>query len=386
VSDYQPDGTGNAWPRREQSPAAPVTPEGPLTQSSAPQAWHRAALPDPPAWQQMTAPGQQAWQPAAPSSRSLAAATDSQAWPRGASAGAATAFSEQVLPAPPLLVMPEQRAAPSVDQTAAPSVDQTAAPSGGQTAAPSVERTAVVAEEEEDGSHEARTGPSPWMRRLHVGGHVIKRSVLAGIRLPSPEAGLVLGRDRHDAAVSMRLFAPEPVRVALVGGVWAAQLLVFRAFALGARVAVVTADPAAWAGFGERATGQYDRLALVSDDRVLPEAGSPHRPVLSVYDLGEGRPTTMPSLGPWRSQLTILRRLDRSAAPTLQDAQFTLLQRLGDEEATLATSALRLRRHTGQFLQFMADDMVALVADGADRYFSVDPTPLERQQVGDPRR
>jgi hypothetical protein len=234
---------------------------------------------------------------------------------------------------------------------------------------------------------EARTGPSGKMSRLHVGWHSISRATLKKVAVaPSAGAGLILGRDRQHTAVPLRLFSPEPVRVTLVGGVWAAQLLIFRAFSLGARVTVVTTEPQAWAGFGERATGQYNRLTVLSGDQGPAVTGTAQIPMLSVYDLGMTGPVTAPPLGPWRTQLTVLRQLDRPGVPALQDAQLTLLQRLGGDEAALASSALRLRSHSSQFLQFMADDMMALIDEGTDRYLFLAQTGVEQQQVGMPRR
>jgi hypothetical protein len=234
---------------------------------------------------------------------------------------------------------------------------------------------------------EARTGPSGKMSRLHVGWHCISRAALKNVAVaPSGGTGLVLGRDRRHNAVTLRLFTPEPVRVALVGGIWAAQLLIFRSFSLGARVIVVTTEPQSWAGFGERATGQYNRLTVLSDVQRQTLAGTAQAPVLTVYDLGMTGPATTPPLGPWNAQLTILRQLDRPGVPALQDAQLTLVQRLGDNEAALAASALRLRPHRSQYLQSMPDDMMALIEEGTDRYLLLAQTSLEQSQVGGPRR
>ncbi|AEV82499.1 hypothetical protein ACWT_1481 [Actinoplanes sp. SE50] len=238
-----------------------------------------------------------------------------------------------------------------------------------------------------DEDDDARTGPSGKTSPLHIGWHAISRKTLRRVTVaPSAGAGLVLGRDRQHAPVPLHLFAPEPVRIALVGGVWAAQLLIFRAFALGARVVVVTTEPRAWAGFGERATGQYNRLTVHSSDQGVALAGSAQMPTLAVYDLGMSGPATTPPLGPWRTQLTILRQLDRPGLAALQDAQLTLLQRLGGDEAAMAASALKLRPHSSQFLQFMADDMLALIGAGTDRYLFLSQTPTEQQFVGLPRR
>ncbi|WIM98004.1 hypothetical protein ACTOB_001573 [Actinoplanes oblitus] len=237
------------------------------------------------------------------------------------------------------------------------------------------------------GDDEARTGPSGKTSPLHIGWHAISRKTLRRVTVaPSAGAGLVLGRDRQQVPVPLRLFAPEPVRIALVGGVWAAQLLIFRAFALGARVVVVTTEPRAWAGFGERATGQYNRLTVHSSDQGVQLNGTAQTPTLAVYDLGMTGPATTPPLGPWRTQLTILRQLDRPGLAALQDAQLALLQRLGGDESALAASALKLRPHSSQFLQFMADDMLALIGDGTDRYLFLAQTQTEQQFVGLPRR
>jgi hypothetical protein len=242
-------------------------------------------------------------------------------------------------------------------------------------------------DEHSDGDDEARTGPSGKTSPLHIGWHAISRKTLRRVTVaPSAGAGLVLGRDRQHAPVPLHLFAPEPVRIALVGGVWAAQLLIFRAFALGARVVVVTTEPRAWAGFGERATGQYNRLTVHSSDQGAALTGSAQMPTLVVYDLGMTGPATTPPLGPWSTQLSILRQLDRPGLAALQESQLALLQRLGGDEAALAASALKLRPHSSQFLQFMADDMLALIGDGTDRYLFLGQTQTEQQFVGLPRR
>jgi hypothetical protein len=288
---------------------------------------------------------------------------------------------------------PESTADPAARRLAAPAV--TSAPLAAPAAialadaltADRPENDGPPTEPSTEADAEARTGPSGRTARLHVGWHSMSRAALRSVTVtPSASAGLVLGRDRQHAAVPLRLFAPEPVRAALIGGVWAAQLLIFRAFALGARVTVVTTEPRAWTGFGERATGQYNRLTVLDSDRGLPTTGTAQAPTLAVYDLGLTGPPTPPPLGPWRTQLTLLRQLDRPGIPALQDARYTLLQRLGGDEADLASSALRLRRHSGQFLQFMADDMLALIENGTERYLFLAQTGVEQQHVGLPRR
>ena len=332
--------------------------------------------------------------PAAPPPVAARASVPVRAWPAETQPAEAKPPETQPPETQPAETRPAETrpaADPAARRLAAPAV--TAAP----LAAPTALTVSAPDRPENDGpppseinaraGAETRTGPSGRMSRLHVGWHSISRSTLTRISVaPSAGAGLILGRDRQHTAVPLRLFTPEPVRVALVGGVWAAQLLIFRAFSLGARVTVVTTEPRAWAGFGERATGQYNRLRVLSGDQGAAMPGTAQMPTLTVYDLGMTGPAGTVALGPWRTQFTILRHLDRPGVPALQDAQLTLLQRLGGDEAALVSSALRLRPHSGQFLQFMADDMIALIDEGTDRYIFLAQTDAEQQHVGMPRR
>lgn len=224
------------------------------------------------------------------------------------------------------------------------------------------------------------------LARLRIGSHTVSRSALAKLRLSTPGTGLILGADRQQRPVSVRFFRPEPTRVALVGGAWAGMLVAFRALALGARVAVITADPRTWHGFGERATGRGDRVAVFPTEQPLALAATAQQPVLLLYDLGLVGPNAPQQLGPWQTQMTVLRQLDQSGVPSIQDCNLVMLQRLGSAEAALVGGALRLPAPSTQFLQVMADDMIALVGDGSDRYIWFSQTDVERQYAGAPRR
>jgi len=224
------------------------------------------------------------------------------------------------------------------------------------------------------------------LARLRIGSHTVSRSALAKLRLSSPGTGLILGADRQQRPVSVRFFRPEPTRVALVGGAWAGMLVAFRALALGARVAVITADPRTWHGFGERATGRGDRVAVFPTEQPLALAANAQQPVLLLYDLGLVGPNAPQQLGPWQTQMTVLRQLDQTGVPSIQDCNLVMLQRLGSAEAALVGGALRLPAPSTQFLQVMADDMIALVGDGSDRYIWFSQTDVERQYAGAPRR
>lgn len=221
------------------------------------------------------------------------------------------------------------------------------------------------------------------LTRLRIGWHAAPVPALAQLGVSLPGAGLILGLDRDQRPVSVRAFRPEPTRAALVGGTWAAQLVVFRALAVGAATVVMTAQPGAWHGFGERATGQADRVVVVPGERQLAMFGTDLQPAMIVYDLGAS-PAVMPSLGPWQTQLTVLRKLDESSAAFVRDCHWLIVRRLDAGEAALAASALLLPDGTGRALRSMPDREMALIGDSTERFVSIDPTALEQQHIATP--
>ncbi|MDI6098058.1 hypothetical protein QLQ12_05510 [Actinoplanes sp. NEAU-A12] len=311
-------------------------------------------------------------------------------------------YPDEVPQAAPVPRQTTPRPAPAPQPQHAPAVARVAVPQSRTLAAPVVTSAPLATPapltrppdqpggpppEEPHDSPRDRTGPSGRTSRLRIGWHTVPRSGLRRVTATvSTPAGLLLGRDQRQAPVPVRLFAPDPVLVALVGGVWAAQLLIFRAFSAGVRVVVVTTEPRAWAGFGERATGQQNRLTVVGQEPGGPYSGTAQTPLLTVYDLGMTGPMTSPPLGPWHTRLTILRQLDRPGVAALQEAGLAVLQRLGGDEATLAAAALKLPPQSGQLLQSMNDDMMALIGDGDERYLFLNQTGIEQQYVGLPRR
>lgn len=233
---------------------------------------------------------------------------------------------------------------------------------------------------------EPGSGPAGRLSRLRIGSHTVSRAGLSRLAVSTAVAGLVLGVDRHRAPVPIRFFRPEPTQIALVGGTWAAQMVVMRALALSARVVVVTTDPRPWYGFGERVTGHDDRLVVHTGGQPQLPPGNPQQPVLLVHDLGLAAAAAPPPLHRWQTQLTVLRRLDQSAVSTIQDGQLVLLQRLDGLEARLAAQTLRLPGHSEQFLQVMAHDMVAVMGDGTNRYLWLAQTEIEHHFTGAPSR
>jgi hypothetical protein len=207
------------------------------------------------------------------------------------------------------------------------------------------------------------------------------------LAVPVEPAGLVLGRDAAGDLVRLRLFRPEPTRVTFVGGSWAAQLLVFRLLALGARVAVRAAAPQRWTALDEMAGGVGDRVFPVRDNQPLELPADDQRPVLHLYDIGTGEAVPpRPALGPWQTQLTVLAKLTLTVSRPVAEADLVLLQRPSEPETAVATASLGLSRDTVALMQAMRDDMIAVVGGRADRYVWLTATSIEQRLFGPPQR
>jgi hypothetical protein len=220
---------------------------------------------------------------------------------------------------------------------------------------------------------------------LRVGAHTASDGALALLGMRMPGAGMVLGYDLDNATASIRLFRPEPTRVALVGGEWAVHVLTLRALGLGARVAVFTATPERWEGFGEWATGRAGRVATFQPNQAVIVPASAREPALLLYDVGlTGAPSTSP-LGPWQTRLTVLRQLTTYGVSTLQESSVIMTQRLTKAETDLITQTMRLSSEAGGWMQTLSDDALAVLIGGEERFVRLTIADVEKQ-LGVPHR
>ncbi|WP_416901552.1 type VII secretion protein EccE [Micromonospora echinospora] len=206
-----------------------------------------------------------------------------------------------------------------------------------------------------------------------------------GVGLPLGSAGLMIGANRHGRPVTLRMFRPEATRIVLVGGVRAAQLVVLRAMALGARVVVQTARPRTWEPF-VRGVGVPGGAVVMLPPGRHPDGatGTPLHPLLLVVDAGPV--TADPAPGPgWQATLVLRDELTPSDADTLGRADLAVLQPLGPAEAAVAGAALGLGG-SAEWLTRIRKDMVAVVNRRALRWALVAPTPIEAQLIGAPTR
>ena len=206
-----------------------------------------------------------------------------------------------------------------------------------------------------------------------------------GLELPVGAAGLMLGTNRHGRPVVARLFRPEQTRALLVGGVRCAQLIAFRAMALGARVVVQTARPQAWDPFVRGAAVPGDAIALVPPGRPIQIApGSALYPLLMVVDVGPVGADNRPGAG-WQATLVVRDDFSPADVDVASRADLLLLQPLRPEEAALVGGSLGLGEAI-QWLTRIRADMLALVNRRAVRWAALSQTPIEHQLIGAPTR
>lgn len=217
-------------------------------------------------------------------------------------------------------------------------------------------------------------------RPPHAGWHDATARELSRFRFGAVHSGLIVGLDGERAPATVSLFGATGRRMVLVGGRWLARLMVFRAFALGPRVAVCTEQPPEWADLGRVATGREDRYAILPGARVLDVTGSAAMPALCVYDVGD--PVRDPVPGPWRSQLTALSRITSASAAVFDRADIVICQRLTVGEANGVIATLGLPAHAAGTLRNLHGDMVAVLRPDGVRCVWLAPTPLERRALG----
>jgi hypothetical protein len=214
-----------------------------------------------------------------------------------------------------------------------------------------------------------------------IGLHLTDAEAFAGNELRVGGAGLMVGRNRQKLPVALRLFRPKPTQMLLVGGVRCAQLLAFRALALGAQLFIQTAREQEWDGFLRRCGVGREMAAFLAPGASPPTVGTLARPHLVIVDVG---PTMGPGPGvgaPWRATLVVREDLASWDVGLLQHSDVVVLQRLTDAEAGVAASALGIAE-AQSWLPRIHPEMVALISRARLQWVLLGPTATEQGLLG----
>ena len=219
---------------------------------------------------------------------------------------------------------------------------------------------------------------------MRIGRHHAPEGALDRLQLAGT-FGLRLGRDRDGLPVAITLFQPEPWSVALVGGMWAAKLVAFRALRFGARVLVRAGNPTGWADLGQAATGRSDRVVVAAPGTPVGMTASADTPVLLLWDADT--PPVPGEPAAWQTRLTVVRRLTPNHAAAIGGADMVLMQRLTPNETSVVVPALKLAPGPAQQLSMLGKDMLAVLTGRNAQYVWVGgDDPVERERIGQPGR
>jgi hypothetical protein len=219
-----------------------------------------------------------------------------------------------------------------------------------------------------------------------VGTQFADPDTVDAIRVHTGGAGLLIGGDEGGRPVTVAFFRPEPTVVVVVGRLGLAQLIGFRALALGGVLAVASVRPSAWSALA-RMSGTPGAVEITWPDRRPERYGSSLHPYLLVFDsvsaAAVGEP---PAVQGWSTLVTVRERLTSRDTNLLRRADLILTHALSLEESALLCSAANTPDYT-QALTALPVETVATISHTGVRAARLAPTAIERQLIGPaPRR
>ncbi|MDX2822543.1 hypothetical protein PV416_15850 [Streptomyces ipomoeae] len=218
------------------------------------------------------------------------------------------------------------------------------------------------------------------------GRHALSVEQVDSLALPIGDDGVVIGVDAEGQPAVLGINRPTPYDVALIGGLWTAQVLALRAAATGARVAVETGRAQSWMQMVHAMGGGQNGMAVYDVGRVPPQGASAGSPVLVVRDCGMRPPRGRVVSGPWQSVLTLLPYLSPVAPRLIRQARLVGVQRVSPDEAAELGRTMALPRADVESLPTLADGVTLWCADRDRQYVMTQPTDAEIGLLGTPRR
>ncbi|QKW21814.1 hypothetical protein HUT16_24600 [Kitasatospora sp. NA04385] len=216
--------------------------------------------------------------------------------------------------------------------------------------------------------------------------HVLTVEDLSALAFPVGDDGVVIGLDHQQQPAVIGLFRPSAFEVVLVGGMWTAQLIALRAAATGARIAVETGRPQAWAPMAQAAGGGQPCVTVHQVGRLGAQGASVASPVLVVRDLGARPNRSRLSATPWQTTLTVLPYLGPNAGRVINAADLVGLQRVSPQEADLLGRLLSLAPGDVSALPTLPDNVTLWATRMRRQYVMTNQGDAETQVLGGPRR
>ncbi|MGW5450231.1 hypothetical protein [Streptomyces asiaticus] len=237
-----------------------------------------------------------------------------------------------------------------------------------------------------DPSSARRTRPGFGLIGPRRGRQTLPLEEMAALALPIGDDGVIIGVDEQNQPAVLGFNRPEPFDVVLVGGLWTAQVLAFRAAATGARIAVETGRPHLWTNLVQVAGGGQQCMTVFDVGRVPPQGPSVGSPVLVVRDCGMRPPRGRVSALPWQSVLTLLPYLSPVAPRLLEHAGLVGIQRVSPDEAEEIGRVMSLPQADVAALSTLPDWVTLWCTRTGRQFVTVQATDAETGLLGSPRR
>lgn len=200
------------------------------------------------------------------------------------------------------------------------------------------------------------------------------------LALQTGGGGLILGRGPDGSPLSVGVFRPEPTVIALVGGLPFAQLVAFRAVALGAQTRIRTGRPNGWQSFVNMAAGASGSIRLLDPLGEAP-TGSANAPALVILDNDSASSADTRSEAAWTTVLTVHDQLTQWNSGSLSDADLVVVQSLSLTEARLVGAALG-RSDAERNLASLPVGTATVISRTIARTAQIVPTDIERWMIG----
>lgn len=189
---------------------------------------------------------------------------------------------------------------------------------------------------------------------------------------PAPRSGVVLGRGHH-GPVLVRLLRPGGTRIAALGALLPAQLLVSRAAAAAFPVEIVTSRAATWEQLAQQPGIRVRGAAAAGDAARL--AGQ----ALVVHDRPDAAARGVGEVRAWQCRLEVR---DASAEPAaVANADLVLVATMPERAAERVAAVFGLRREAVAGLVGMDPAACAVIRRGRIDYVALDLTSAEQHAL-----
>lgn len=214
-----------------------------------------------------------------------------------------------------------------------------------------------------------------------VQAHETRLDDLDDISLTLPPAGLVLGSGQAGALV-VRLFRSDPVRICVVSRGQLAQLVAYRAIAVGAHVTVVTDAVAAWGRLVSAVPRGPAWLTVLPTGARVSATGSVARPSLVIDATRDHQALPRWEQGDWQTFMSVQTDLEPADEQRLRSSDLLIAQRVEPAAADVARRGFGLARDRAGWLTQMPPDVVAVAAAGQLAFGQLGLSGMEQRLFG----